>query len=324
MNVERNANISVKPGKTKLEQDRFKSEWLWRKNYRVWEANRKVFLFPETYIEPELRDNKTPIFEELESTLLQQEVNEQNVQDAYTQYVQEFDKVSKLKIAGAYHDVGQNAEVGDVLHLFGVTRSDPPEYYYRSVDNLHWSESNSKVSTVWNAWRKIDVSIPVREVSPIVYKETLYVFWNEIKTTNKMEYKGGGSKFLGYRHDITTYYTTLRLDGAWSAKQKILGSENLTKITDDILNDENYGPALVTTPKHIAQMTPKYGALFHKEFEPIEEYSLKGVLWSRVYPDIENEKIYLYTAGLEKEGIVDVYQNYIGEIDRRSDRKSVV
>jgi len=318
MNVESNANISVKPGKTELEQDRFKSEWLWRKNYRVWEANRKVFLFPETYIEPELRDNKTPIFEDLESTLLQQEVNEQNVQDAYTQYIQEFDKVSKLKIAGAYHDAGQNTEVGDVLHLFGVTRSDPPEYYYRSVDNLHWSESNSRISTVWNAWRKIDVSIPVREVSPIVYKETLYVFWNEIKTTNKMEYKGGGSKFLGYRHDITTYYTTLRLDGAWSAKQKILGSENLTKITDDILNDENYGPALVTNPKHIAKMTPKYGALFHKEFEPIEEYSLKGVLWSRVYPDIENEKIYLYTAGLKKEGIVDVYQNYIGEIDRRS------
>src|SRR5207237_556405 len=30
-------------------------EWAWRQHYRVWEANRKVFLFPENYLEPELR-----------------------------------------------------------------------------------------------------------------------------------------------------------------------------------------------------------------------------------------------------------------------------
>lgn len=29
--------------------------WEWRKNYRVWEANRKVFVYPENWIEPELR-----------------------------------------------------------------------------------------------------------------------------------------------------------------------------------------------------------------------------------------------------------------------------
>ena len=32
-------------------------EWKWRKNYRVWEASRKVFLYPENWIEPELRDD---------------------------------------------------------------------------------------------------------------------------------------------------------------------------------------------------------------------------------------------------------------------------
>ena len=33
------------------------------KRYRVWQANRKQFLYPENYIEPELRDEKTPQFE---------------------------------------------------------------------------------------------------------------------------------------------------------------------------------------------------------------------------------------------------------------------
>src|SRR5262245_4107075 len=26
------------------------ADWAWRKNYRVWEANRKVFLYPENYM----------------------------------------------------------------------------------------------------------------------------------------------------------------------------------------------------------------------------------------------------------------------------------
>ena len=29
--------------------------WTWRKNYRVWDANRRMFLYPENWIEPELR-----------------------------------------------------------------------------------------------------------------------------------------------------------------------------------------------------------------------------------------------------------------------------
>jgi len=37
-------------------------EWAWRKNYRVWEANRKVFLYPENYIDPALRSKKRKVF----------------------------------------------------------------------------------------------------------------------------------------------------------------------------------------------------------------------------------------------------------------------
>ena len=30
-------------------------EWEWLKRYRVWDANRRVFLYPENWLEPELR-----------------------------------------------------------------------------------------------------------------------------------------------------------------------------------------------------------------------------------------------------------------------------
>jgi SpoVK/Ycf46/Vps4 family AAA+-type ATPase len=32
-----------------------RTEWTWDKNYRVWDANRKIFLYPKNWIEPELR-----------------------------------------------------------------------------------------------------------------------------------------------------------------------------------------------------------------------------------------------------------------------------
>lgn len=41
----------------------FTVEWNVLKRYRVWQANRKQFLYPENSIEPESRDDKTPQFE---------------------------------------------------------------------------------------------------------------------------------------------------------------------------------------------------------------------------------------------------------------------
>jgi SpoVK/Ycf46/Vps4 family AAA+-type ATPase len=32
-----------------------KQSWDWRRNYRVWEANRRVFVYPENWIEPDQR-----------------------------------------------------------------------------------------------------------------------------------------------------------------------------------------------------------------------------------------------------------------------------
>jgi SpoVK/Ycf46/Vps4 family AAA+-type ATPase len=43
---------SQKPGKLRRKTN---AEWNWRKNYRVWDANRKIFFYPENWIEPELR-----------------------------------------------------------------------------------------------------------------------------------------------------------------------------------------------------------------------------------------------------------------------------
>src|SRR5947207_11323692 len=44
-----------KGGKLGKQLRETESEWEWLKRYRVWDANRKIFLYPENWIEPELR-----------------------------------------------------------------------------------------------------------------------------------------------------------------------------------------------------------------------------------------------------------------------------
>jgi hypothetical protein len=41
-----------KPGTSRRKTE---AGWKWRKNYRVWHANRRIFFYPENWIEPELR-----------------------------------------------------------------------------------------------------------------------------------------------------------------------------------------------------------------------------------------------------------------------------
>ncbi|MEE9356701.1 MAG: neuraminidase-like domain-containing protein [Methylococcaceae bacterium] len=241
MNLEQTP-IEVDPGlQIRFRDGNAQAQWAWRKNYRVWEANRKVFLFPENYLEPDLRHNKTPLFEEFEAELLQQEINAQSVLDAYARYIDGFEEIAKLKIAGAYHDRSKGA---DVLHLFGVTSSEPPIYYYRTIENIYKSqESGTARKIVWNAWRKIGLQIPVKKVSPIVFKGRLYVFWVEITTRPKNVFLEGTSRFDGYKHSLIINFSWLQADGSWIPPQAIKNyseNKNVKKalvISDDLASN---------------------------------------------------------------------------------------
>src|SRR4029077_3953254 len=50
--------------------------WQWMQRYRLWEANRRIFVNPEKWLEQELRDGKSPFFLELESELLKSDITD--------------------------------------------------------------------------------------------------------------------------------------------------------------------------------------------------------------------------------------------------------
>ncbi len=141
-------------------------DWKWMKNYRVWEANRKVFLYPENWIEPELRDDKTPFFKDFENELLQNEMTANTAESAFLRYLEKLDAVAKLELIGMYE---QDASDGlqPMLHVFGRTQATPAIYYYRRRTG----------SGRWTPWEKVDLDIEGDHVIPIIWNRRLYLFW---------------------------------------------------------------------------------------------------------------------------------------------------
>jgi Tc toxin complex TcA C-terminal TcB-binding domain/Neuraminidase-like domain/Salmonella virulence plasmid 28.1kDa A protein len=155
---------------TKAQSDAHWLEWKWMNNYRVWEANRKIFLYPENWIEPDLRDGKSPFFKDLENDLLQNEVTLETVESALLTYVEKLDGVAHLEIVGMYDQQEQDARgnrVVDILHVFGRTRSSPHHYHYRQrVDSAYWTP-----------WERVDLDIEGDHLIPVVWNRRLCVFW---------------------------------------------------------------------------------------------------------------------------------------------------
>src|SRR6266567_3289763 len=140
--------------------------WNWMKHYRVWEANRKVFLYPENWIEPELRDDKSPFFKDLENELLQNDVTMDTAETAFLHYLEKLDEVARLEICGMYWECEPLTDT-NILHVFGRTFTIPHVYYYRQLVK----------ATTWTAWEKVNVNIEGDHLIPIIWNRRLHIFW---------------------------------------------------------------------------------------------------------------------------------------------------
>ncbi|MBL7827667.1 MAG: hypothetical protein JNJ57_13640, partial [Saprospiraceae bacterium] len=189
-----------------------RAQWEWRKNYRIWEANRKVFLYPENWIEPELRDNKSPLFRTLEDELLQQKISLESAEGAYKEYLKGYAEVGNLVIAGVYYE--EKAE-RPVYHIFGRTATDPYQYYYRQF---------TPSKQFWSPWQKIELSISAPYLSAIKHNEKVYIFWMDVTSMKEEWLINGNSDFQWFSNDLYLNYSYLTENGKWIQSQKTLYS----------------------------------------------------------------------------------------------------
>ncbi|HEY5813977.1 MAG TPA: neuraminidase-like domain-containing protein, partial [Terrimicrobiaceae bacterium] len=140
-------------------------QWEWMKRYRVWEANRKIFLFPENWLEPEFRDDKTHLFAELESNLLQGDVSNDLVEDSFLNYLKRLEELARLEIV-AMHLEDAADPANRRLHVFGRTFSLPYKYFYRRFAHQ-----------MWTPWEPVSAEIEGDHLAPVIWRDRLYLFW---------------------------------------------------------------------------------------------------------------------------------------------------
>lgn len=140
--------------------------WEWMKRYRVWQANREIFLYPENWMEPELRPDKTDLFQALESALLQGDVTSDLVEDAFLTYLKGLDTRARLDMVASYLDQNLTSPDRTTLHVLGRTYCHPHKYFYRT----HSTDG-------WSAWQAVTPDIESDHIALAVWKGRLCVFW---------------------------------------------------------------------------------------------------------------------------------------------------
>ena len=166
MNLENTTGAVVSPSSIGRGQPQ---QWEWMKRYRVWEANRKVFIWPENWLEPELRDDQSSLFKEMMSELLQHDITDDAAQIAYLNYLSKLEEVAKLEPCGMYFEEVDGGQAHDAVHVIARTSGAHRKYFYRRLEGGSW-----------NAWEQMKLEIEGNPVIPVVWRDRLFAFWLKV------------------------------------------------------------------------------------------------------------------------------------------------
>lgn len=168
-----------------------RGRWEWMKKESTWKRNRCTFVYPEDSLQESLRDDKSPFYVDLESELLQKDVDPDLIESALRNYLYKLDTVSNMAIVGLYVQPSGTGSPA-VLHIFGRTRNAPNSLYYRTFSCPDDSFSTGD----WTAWQPMQVEVTTYEtpdttdpsstkllsgvyLAPIVWDGRLLVFFPE-------------------------------------------------------------------------------------------------------------------------------------------------
>jgi len=145
------------------------NQWIWMKRYRIWEANREVFLYPENWLVESQRPNRTEIYRKLEQDVHQNESTTDYLETVVLNYIDRLDGIAHLRVTGTCED-----PLTQSIHAVGRSLTDPPVFYLRSL-----------VGGAWTGWAQIPLDIKAHHVVPAVYRGRICIFWLEIKISTE-------------------------------------------------------------------------------------------------------------------------------------------
>ena len=218
--------LNLEPGVAINSDDIPESWWEWIMEYRVWQANREVFVYPENYLDPSVRHTKSRLFKDLENSLAQGASTAASVEAAFTRYLDGFASLAKLEYVAGTHAITHDPELGplDTLYLFARTPTEPPTYYYIVREP----------GDIWGEWIKIELSINSDIITPVYVFSRLFLLWVELSTVEQQNTQNQKSRVS----TAAIKYTFHDFSGNWVQPQ-ILVSGLVINVD---ASDTQYGP----------------------------------------------------------------------------------
>ena len=243
-------------------------QWSWMKRYRIWEANREVFLYPENWLLESQRPNRTDIYQKLEQDVHQGDSTTDYLETVVLNYIDRLDGIAHLQVTGTCQD-----PVTKVIHVVGRSLGDPPVFYLRSM-----------VDGAWTGWAQIPIDIKAHQVVPAVYRGRLCLFWLEVKVTNEPQQvlPAAQASTTPPNQEVDRYaalgvYFSIFRNGSWAAAQSAKG-----KLFDKPMLDGNSVSgsktveALYTIKVQTPAPTPGFGASLFVDVFRLGDYQYLG------------------------------------------------
>ena len=185
------------------------SQWQWMDRYRVWEAGRKVFLYPENWLIEAQRPDRSEVFIAFDRDTQQREATRDGLESAALGYLDRFAEVAQLKVTGMCSEPGTGT-----LHVLGRSPGDPITYYLRRFANRRWEP-----------WSRIPLEITAQNAIPAFYAGRLHLFWLQAFIRNEPQQRlpattrgARDSEQIERYIELRIYATSLR-DDVWQPTQ---------------------------------------------------------------------------------------------------------
>jgi hypothetical protein len=226
-------------------------EWEWMKRYRIWEANRKVFLYPENWLIESQRPNRSEIYLKLEQDVHQNEFTRDNLESVVLGYVDGLEGVAHLVVTGTCRDTATGA-----VHVVGRSTNDPPTFYLRSL-----------ADGAWSGWQQIPLDIKAHQVVPTMYAGRICLLWLDVKVSNEprqsipapQQSSNPPSQEVEKYVTLNAFFSVFR-NGKWSPAQAAKGKLfDKPLVTSSQVTDARAIEALYSVKAQLAPQTPGYG-----------------------------------------------------------------
>lgn len=251
-----------------LTKDDTWNQWEWMKRYRIWEANREVFLYPENWLIESQRPNRTEIYQKFEQEVRQGESTTDYLETVVLNYIDRLDGLAHLHVTGTCQDPAGN------IYVVARTLDDPPVFYLRSF-----------VNGAWTGWAQIPLDIKARQVIPAIYRGRVCLFWIDLKVSNEPHQELPATQAspnpphqeVDRYVTIAVYFSIFR-NGSWAPAQTSKGKLfDKPLLTSQAVSDTKTVEALYTLKVQTPATAPGSGADLFVDVFRLGKYAVTTV-----------------------------------------------